>query len=67
MAQNSETLYDNMPCPQCGSTRLIQHITQSEDVHVNESGDVERIEPRDSITVEELDCPECDETIWSKE
>lgn len=67
MAQTSENLFDNMPCPDCGSQHLIQHVNQSEDIHVTEEGDIEYIEPRDSIDVRELWCPECDEKLWSAE
>lgn len=67
MAQQSEGLYDNMPCPQCGSQHLIQHVNQSEDVYIDSDGQLEGIEPRDSVDVRELWCPECDEKIWEAE
>lgn len=64
MAQAPESLYDNMPCPECGSQRLIQHVNQSENVYVDESGELEYIDPRDSVDVRELWCPDCDEKLW---
>lgn len=67
MSQSPEMLFDNMPCPECGSTHLIQHVRQSEDVHVDENGDIDYIDPRDTVDVEELWCPECDEKIWESD
>jgi endogenous inhibitor of DNA gyrase (YacG/DUF329 family) len=67
MAQNSEDLYDNMPCPDCGSNHLIQTSIQSEDLRVDGNGDPKSFSPRDSIDVIQLDCPECDKTLWEKD
>lgn len=61
-----EMLEDAMPCPNCGGTHLVQHISQSEDVFVTEDGDIDYIEPRDTVDVEQLWCVECDEKIWER-
>jgi endogenous inhibitor of DNA gyrase (YacG/DUF329 family) len=67
MSQKPQTPFEAMPCPECGSQNLIQTIQQSEDVYVNENGDFENVEPRGMLTVLEVMCPECDDTIWSQE
>lgn len=63
----SDNPLDHAPCPECGSTRLVQHVTQSEDLQVTEDGDIERIDPRDTVEIQELWCPECDEKIWERD
>lgn len=67
MSQTPAAYEDAKPCPQCGNQHLIQHITQSEDLHVDADGNVEHIEPRDYVEVQEVWCPDCDEKIWENE
>jgi ssDNA-binding Zn-finger/Zn-ribbon topoisomerase 1 len=55
-----------MPCPDCGSTHLIQHNEQSENVFVSEGGDPEYYEPR-NVKSTELWCPKCDEKLWQSD
>lgn len=56
-----------MPCPDCGSNELVQHVSQSEDIVVTDSGEYERIDPRDTIDLQQVWCPKCDELLWESE
>jgi hypothetical protein len=62
----SEKPTDNMPCPHCGSTHLVQHVTRSEDVHVTYDGELEYIAPRGMLEIQELWCPKCDKKLWER-
>jgi endogenous inhibitor of DNA gyrase (YacG/DUF329 family) len=66
MSQTKETCFDAMPCPECGNQHLVQHTNQSENVHVDEDGEIEHIEPRGPVVVLEVWCPTCDEKVWEE-
>ena len=67
MSQVSSDYYEAFPCPDCESEHMIQHITQSEDVFVDSDGNPDYIDPRDTVEVQEVWCPECDEKVWSRD
>lgn len=67
MNQDPESLYDAMPCPQCGCTELLQEVLQTETVHVDENGDPENYEMYDTVETQTLWCQECDEIIWERD
>jgi len=67
MNQTPASYDDALPCPACGCTELVQHVTQSENLTVTENGVIEHIEPREYVDVQEVWCTRCDEKIWERE